>query len=168
MYRFHRAVRRLKSNSTAAKTARSTGPTAAWANGGAGIVQMKAKDALEPVLRDIRATGVPVPTVQFTRQEDKDLWLAILTASDESSHGFYIDLSLTRAQLVCSVAESTQEWVFDEMQSAGRTNWPLCPLHPRTHPLKAVVAKGIPQWACPSENIAISEIGDLEQDRTAQ
>ena len=125
-------------------------------------MQVKANDALQPVLRDIRATGVPVPTVQFTRQEDKDLWLAILTASDESSHGFYIDLSLTRAQLVCSIAESTQEWVFDEMQRAGRTNWPQCPLHPRTHPLQAVLSKGIPQWACPSENIAISEIGQLD------
>lgn len=122
---------------------------------------MKAKDALEPVLRDMRTTGVPIPTVHFTHQDEKYLWLAVLTSSAGSSYGIFIDLSLHSGHLICSAAEGAQEWAFDELQRSGRTNWPLCPLHPRNHPLKAVVSGGIPQWNCPSENIAISEIGAL-------
>lgn len=122
---------------------------------------MKVEHALEPVLRDMKKTGVPIPRVQFNSQGAEHSWLATLTASDGSSHGVFIDLSLPREYVVAAASEAAQEWVFDELQRNGLTNWPPCPLHPKNHPLDAVVVGGSPVWACPSENTVIAEIGEL-------
>ncbi|MBP2384647.1 hypothetical protein [Paeniglutamicibacter kerguelensis] len=84
-----------------------------------------------------------------------------MTASDGSSHGIFIDLSLPRAYVVAAAAEGAQEWGFDELQGSGLTNWPPCPLHPKNHPLDAVALGGSAVWACPSENTVIAEIGAL-------
>lgn len=123
---------------------------------------MKIEDALAPVLRDMRNTGAPTPKVSFKSEDSTNFWLATLTASDGSSHGISLDLSLPREYVITAAAVGTQEWVFDELQIVGGTNWPPCPLHPRNHPLDAAVRDGNPAWVCPAEHTIITEIGALK------
>lgn len=88
---------------------------------------MNVEDALAPVLKDMMATGAPAPNVDFSSEGETHSWLATLTAPDGSSHGLFIDLSLPGEYVVAAAAHGAQEWVFDELQRTGATNWPPCP-----------------------------------------
>lgn len=63
---------------------------------------------------------------------------------------------------VAMVADQFQDWAVEELCSMGRsTSWPECPIHPRSHPLAAVVDGTRAVWRCPKSEQVIAEIGAL-------
>lgn len=118
--------------------------------------------SLEPVLRDIRRTGVPVPRI-----EDDD-WTgnpeppsAMLWSSDGSGTGIRVDRYAPEAEQVAMVADQVQEWVIEELWGQSTTNWPPCPSHPTTHPLTATTRDGEAVWACPADRTPVCAVGAL-------
>lgn len=41
------------------------------------------------------------------------------------------------------------------------TNWPRCPRHPDSHPMKVSTRGATAVWTCPADEIVISSIGEL-------
>lgn len=131
------------------------------AGSGQGTERRLAGEVLEPVLKDMRTTGTPMPAVRLEVQGRSRAWLATLAADDGSGVGVYLDLSLPRERAVVAAAEGAQAWLFDQLQASGQTNWPPCPLHPSNHPLGAVVLEDKPVWVCPADDTVIAGIGAL-------
>lgn len=119
------------------------------------------EEILEPILRDMRTTGVPVPSVRFEKRDDDHRWLAVLIAADGTGQGCWIDLSVPPEAAIAAVADSVQEWEIEQLQTAGATNWPSCPLHPTNHPLSVKLIEGSAVWACPFDGVVIAAIGSL-------
>lgn len=107
-------------------------------------------DALAPVLADIRATGAPEPRV-VDADWDPELQSTVhLFRADGSGQGVGVLRRTTPANRVVQAAEGTQEWVIETLWSERRsTNWPICPAHPDTHPMSAVLLGNRPTWRCP-------------------
>ncbi|WP_433173977.1 hypothetical protein [Actinoallomurus sp. CA-150999] len=119
--------------------------------------------ALEPVLRDIRATGVPEPDVRDDDWADDDLSAsAFLWSRDGSGAGVRVDRAAAEADRVVQVADQVQEWVIEELWGRAATNWPRCPQHPETHPLRASTHGRSAMWVCPGEGTPVSPVGSLE------
>jgi hypothetical protein len=52
--------------------------------------------------------------------------------------------------------------VAEALWTAGEpTNWPPCPHHPGTHPLKAEVRGGLAVWVCPRSGDEVAAVGSL-------
>lgn len=126
---------------------------------------MNVEEVLAPVLRDMRATGAPLPAVRFEKQAENDLWLAMLTAPDSSGHGCYVDLATPLDSAVAAAADGAQEWVFDQQDIPGTSNWPPCPLHPWNHPLGAKAVGGHAVWTCRKDGAVVTKIGRLAAPR---
>ncbi|MBO1754260.1 hypothetical protein [Allobranchiibius sp. CTAmp26] len=45
--------------------------------------------------------------------------------------------------------------------SSGRSNWPPCPAHPRTHPLDARMVEDDMVWCCPETSEQVAPVGQL-------
>lgn len=119
--------------------------------------------ALEPVLRDIRASGAPRPTITDSGWADDPLTAsAMLTSRDGTGAGIVVMLADGEVERVMRVAEQVQEWVIEDLWSNGApTNWPVCPHHRGTHPLAAAIRVGTVVWVCPSDGTAFSAVGGL-------
>lgn len=118
--------------------------------------------ALAPVLRDLRRTGGPVPIV-----EDRD-WTndpaapsAMLGSADGTAAGVYATRSAAQAERVAEVAGRVQEWAIEELWRDSRTNWPPCPRHPASHPMRAQVCHGVAVWQCPADDVDVVPVGRL-------
>ena len=119
-------------------------------------------DALGPVLRDIRATGVPEPEVRDEDwADDPELATAMLYSADGSGAGVRVDRSEPEPHRIAMMADQVQEWVIEELWPTAPTNWPPCPDHPDTHPLTAKVAHGYAMWTCPADDSTVVAVGSL-------
>ena len=121
------------------------------------------RQALAPVLRDIRVSGGPLPEI---RDDDwaggPDVASAMLQSRcDGSGAGVSVDATEPEPERVARVADQVQEWVIEELWGQAATNWPVCPHHPTTHPLRGEVRDGIAAWACPSDGTPFSPVGAL-------
>ena len=68
------------------------------------------------------------------------------------------------ATLASYLAFELQDWVIEQLWRCGQpTNWPPCPRHPSTHPLRPVDRGGAALWTCPADDIAVAEIGSLQR-----
>lgn len=65
------------------------------------------------------------------------------------------------SERVASMADQVQEWAIEELWGQASTNWPACPQHPNSHPLKATTLGGSAVWVCPADGALISKIGML-------
>lgn len=124
--------------------------------------------AVAAVLRDLRATDRPVPRVEpsdwhgAARAASAMLW----STRDGSGQGAWVDTTLAQHEQVVMVADQVQEWAIEELAASRRpTNWPRCPEHPSTHPLKAAAHDGLAVWQCPRSGRPVSEIGRLSGGR---
>jgi hypothetical protein len=118
--------------------------------------------ALDPVLRDIRSTGVPEPDVRDGDwADDGDNASAFLWSRDGSGVGVRVGLAGSEADRVVQVADQLQEWVIEELWGHAPTNWPRCPHHPDRHPLQASARDRSAVWVCPAGGTAFSPIGSL-------
>lgn len=118
--------------------------------------------ALEPVLRDIRASGAPVPRIgDEDWAADPEVASAMLFSDDSNGAGFRVRLGGPAADRIADVADQVQDWVIDELMGTTATNWPPCPHHPDSHPLRAAVHDGVATWLCPSDATPFSPVGSL-------
>ena len=118
--------------------------------------------ALAPVLRDLRGAGAGVPII-----EDRD-WTndparpsAMLGSPDGGAMGVSASRAASEVERVANVADQVQEWAIEQLWRAGRTNWPPCPRHPSTHPLRAVARHGAAVWVCPTADVVVAGVGEL-------
>ncbi|PZA21627.1 hypothetical protein DMO24_09310 [Modestobacter versicolor] len=116
-----------------------------------------------PVLRDLRRTGAPLPA----RLEDSD-WdqstdsaTAMLWSAGGSGVGIRVFRDASLVDQVVDVTDQVQEWAVEELAVSGRTDWPPCPKHPGTHPLRAERHDGAAWWACPRDGTPVAEVGTV-------
>lgn len=124
-------------------------------------------DALEPVLTDIRTTGAPAPRIADERW-DPEQSTVVLLRPDGTGAGVGVDRAASRPARVVQAADAAQEWVIESFWRLGlATGWPICPAHPATHPLGAVLDGDRPLWRCPAGAAVAIPIGSLERDQPA-
>ncbi len=119
--------------------------------------------ALAPVIADVTTNGAPVPrVVDEDWAADADSASAMLWSGD-GSHGAGVSVPLDRPrpEQVRQAADMVQDWVVDELWGTAATNWPRCPHHPATHPLRAVVRDGAARWSCPRDGTPVAVVGTL-------
>jgi hypothetical protein len=113
--------------------------------------------AIQPVLRDAETAGVPVPTVADQEWIDfPDMASAMLPST-----GVSVALGVPEAEQIAQLADQVQEWIIEELWGGAPTNWPRCPTHPRSHPLRAAVVGGVATWTCPTDGTDVAPIGSL-------
>lgn len=118
--------------------------------------------ALEPVLRDLRKTGIPEPRVIDNDWTDiPDLATAALL-SRLGRTGISVHRLAPEDEQVAAIAEQVQEVVIEDLWIEGQpTNWPQCPNHRATHPLTAATRDGVAVWICPTGGTTLARIGNL-------
>lgn len=118
--------------------------------------------AMEPVLRDVRASGVPSPEVREEDWADDPLReTAYLCSADGSMSGIAVELGLGEVDQIVGVTDQVQDWVIEELQGSGATNWPPCPNHPDSHPLHSDNLDGVAMWTCPTDGTPCWPVGSL-------
>jgi hypothetical protein len=101
-------------------------------------------EAMAPVLRDLLAAGITAPRI-----EDRD-WIeeprsssAMLWTPDGSGTGVCVSATAPEHERIARVTDQVQEWVFEQLWGDGApTNWPPCPRHPKSHPMKVSTRDG--------------------------
>ena len=114
--------------------------------------------ALAPVLRDVRTTGAPEPRV------DRYGWVedpAVASAMLGGGTGLIVVVDVPEANRIAEAASQVQEWVIEELWGSASTNWPSCPRHRASHPLRSAVLDGVATWICPHDDDPIGPIGSL-------
>lgn len=119
------------------------------------------EQALQPVLRDIRRTGAPLPRIEDSPSGGyPDQPAAMLWSLNGTGSGVDVYTPAPEPDRIASVADQVQEWVIEERWISG-SNWPPCPHHPSTHPMTAQSRDALAVWVCPTDDEVISAIGDL-------
>lgn len=121
------------------------------------------REALEPILRDLRRDGLDEPRV-----EDRD-WTgdpeqpsAMMWRPDGSGVGVSVSRSAAASDRIAAVADQVQEWAIEgQLWGTAETNWPRCPRHPRSHPMLATTANEAAVWVCPTSQDVVGPIGGL-------
>jgi hypothetical protein len=120
--------------------------------------------ALEPLLRDLAATRMPLPDVREEAHEDRP-WSVCGWIAEPGGFGQGVSVmrDSTPAERVRELAEQFQNWAVDVMADAGESasEWPPCPEHDRRHGLMADVRDGTAIWVCLHPEHVIAPIGAL-------
>jgi hypothetical protein len=117
--------------------------------------------ALQPVLRDLRTTGGPVPEIIDEEWTDWPGDAGAYLRGPDSVVGVRVLVHQPPAEQVAEVADQVQDWAVEALRGTAPTNWPRCPSHPRTHPLRAEARADGPWWVCPADGTAVAVVGDL-------
>lgn len=102
--------------------------------------------ALDLVCADAESSGVPGPPYV------------------DGDWEFYDDLTVGGPDLVVTVADRVQDDIVENLQPESATNWPPCPAHPRTHPMRPAVVNGEAVWIC-TNGTPYAPIGSLAGSR---
>ena len=125
----------------------------------AGRVEALLTRALAPVLRDVRATGVPEPGLDAYGWAHDPSVAAVMLGG---GFGLSIEVNSPEEGRIAAAADQVQTWVIEELWgSATATNWPPCPHHRASHPLTSVVLDDVATWICPTDGSSIGSIGSL-------
>lgn len=129
-------------------------------------------EALETVLRDLRAQGVVEPKIRVEQD------YTMLYAPDGSGQGVSWPEHGPAADRLAWLADQVQEWAVEALWRQGAPAvWPHCPWHPNTHPLKATVEPDTDTqaqtetetesavWVCPNTGATVARVGELKASR---
>ena len=121
------------------------------------------REALEPILRDLRAAGLEEPRIEDREwTDDPDRPSAMLWSPDGSGSGVSVLRPAAPSERIAAVADQVQEWAIEgQLWGAGLTNWPRCPRHPDSHPMQATTVNGSAVWVCPASHDVVAPIGAL-------
>lgn len=122
------------------------------------------RQALAPVLRDLAASSNSARPAELEEHDwtgDPRWPSAMIRSADGTARGVSVDRSAPSAERIASAADHVQEWVIEELWGSEPTNWPVCPLHPDSHPLRATVRAANAWWDCPRDSTSIVRIGAL-------
>lgn len=120
-------------------------------------------EALEPILRDLRAAGLDEPRIEERDWAgDPERPSAMLWTRDGSASGVSVLRSATAAERVVAVTDQVQEWAIEgQLWGEGPTNWPRCPHHPGNHPMQAATVNDSAVWVCPATDEVVALVGGL-------
>ena len=123
----------------------------------------KLKQALEPVLHDLRETGAPYPVIDDHEWDDNPRYAsARLIGGTGGGSGVNIGIEDSELERVLRATDQTQDWVLDELWKSGAaTNWPPCPRRPGRHPLWCQPVDDVAMWVCTTDAVAIAPVGSL-------
>ena len=128
----------------------------------AGVVDDVLRAAMEPVLRDLSRAGIAPPRIDDRHwTDDPDSPSVMLWSPDGSGTGAYVSRPAPEGERIAMVADQMQEWVIEELWATTATNWPRCPRHPDSHPMKVSTRAATAVWTCPADEVVISIIGEL-------
>lgn len=120
------------------------------------------RESVEPVLSDLARAQIHAPT--FDDDDwvgDRDYVSCMMWSADGSGSGLSVQRAASLPERVAQAADQVQEWAIeDQLWGSGRTNWPPCPHHPTTHPLRAVFAGSGAMWVCPAGRSVVAPVGD--------
>ena len=120
------------------------------------------QQALAPVLHDLKGGAIAAPRIEAGDWTgDADYPSVMLWSSTGSGMGVQVSRLAPRSERIASVADQVQEFVIEELWRQAPTNWPPCPRHPRTHPLKATAQDDTAVWVCPVDDSLVAVIGTL-------
>jgi hypothetical protein len=129
----------------------------------AGVVDEVLREAMAPVLRDLRGAGIAEPRVEDDDWTgDPDSASVMLWSPDGSGTGVYVSRSAPAFERVAAMADQVQEWAIEELSGKAPTNWPRCPNHPSGHPMKPSTRDRAAVWVCPSDGTPFSPVGSLQ------
>ena len=127
-----------------------------------GVMDELLRQAMEPILRDLRRAGISPPRVEDDDwTSDPDGVSAMLWSLDGSGVGVCVSRSAPAYERIAVMADQVQEWAIEELWGQASTSWPECPHHPNGHPMKATTRGGVAVWACPADLKPVSEVGAL-------
>ena len=79
-----------------------------------------------------------------------------LWSPDGCGAGVWVAGAVPEYERVAMITEHVQEWVFEELWSAGApTNWPPCPRHPNNHPMTVSIRDSVAVWTCPADDAVV-------------
>ncbi|MFE0174804.1 hypothetical protein ACFWZ2_21020 [Streptomyces sp. NPDC059002] len=117
--------------------------------------------ALDPVLRDLKATCAVRPVVQEER-DDEGEEMIVLYESDGSGAGLVVRHGVSVAERTADFADQAQDWAVEALCAQWEPAvWPECPTHPDAHPLEAGVVEGVAVWSCPRTRKVVAPVGSL-------
>ncbi|MET8688659.1 hypothetical protein ABZV77_31065 [Streptomyces sp. NPDC004732] len=117
--------------------------------------------ALDPVLRDLRATCAVRPVVREER-DDMIGELVVLYEPDGSGAGLVPRFGGSAAERTADFADQAQDWAVEALCAVLKPAvWPECPEHPDSHPLAAGVVRGVAVWSCPRTRRVAAPVGEL-------
>ena len=120
------------------------------------------RQALKPVLRDLQSTGVAAPRIEDVGwTDDPDRPSVMLWSADGSGTGVFVSRSQSLPERAAAMADKVQEWAIEEVWGRAPTNWPPCPRHPDSHPMKATTQGGVPAWVCPADDTFVATVGTV-------
>jgi hypothetical protein len=118
--------------------------------------------ALAPVLADLTTATAFAPEFRDVDWPVKGSVAIMLYLPGAGGAGVSISSGADRTDQVVSLADQVQDWAVEALWNAGRSPvWPECPLHPDSHPLRAIARSGAAIWACPVSQDEISPIGSF-------
>ena len=120
------------------------------------------RQSLAPVLRDLGRHGFGQPTIEdvdWTGDEEQPS--AMLRSPDGSGTGVSVRRSDPPCERIAAMADQVQEWAVEEYGSAGASNWPVCPRHPQSHPMRPTTSHASAMWVCPTSEEVLALIGAL-------
>lgn len=119
-------------------------------------------DALRLVERDVASTlGRPLPLLDEESVDGEQVHSVWLLGPANTRTGVLLPESAGQVDGLVAVAEQVQEFVQEVEAVNGRSAWPECTFHPRTHPARAMNVGDVPLWTCPRTGDAIARIGLL-------
>lgn len=120
------------------------------------------RQALVPVLRDLEAAVVAAPRIEVNDWTGDADWPSVtLWSPTGSGMGVQVPRQARLSERIASVADQVQEFVIEELWRQAATNWPPCPRHPTSHPMKAMAQDDAAVWACPVDDSFMALIGTL-------
>jgi hypothetical protein len=118
------------------------------------------REAVAPVLRDLRATGETLPDIREESHHDRgeDAVCAWVEGPDRTGQGLDIWLNGSAAFQLYSLAGQLQSWKVDQLGPGSW--WPRCPRHADCG-LTAYIDGELAVWTCPASDQVIAPIGSL-------
>jgi len=118
------------------------------------------REAVAPVLRDLRATGETLPDIREESHHDRgeDAVCAWVQGPDGTGQGLDVWLNGSAAFQLYSLAEQLQSWKVDQLGPGSW--WPRCPQHADCG-LTADIDGELAVWVCPPSGQVIAPIGSL-------
>ncbi|MFD2080816.1 hypothetical protein SAMN05421678_109257 [Actinopolymorpha cephalotaxi] len=121
------------------------------------------RQALEPILCDLRSAGIRLPRVvddwPYPTSSPGAGEGMVLDPDGTGATGIWADGSAPEFERVAMVADQLQDIAIE-----GRwvpTNWPPCPHHPDKHPLVVSAHERRAVWICPVDEVLIAPVGML-------
>lgn len=115
---------------------------------------------MAPVLRDLELTGISPRIEDVDWADDPEVSSAMLWGATGGT-GVWLSRSAPEFERVAMLADQIQEWAIEELWIAAPTNWPRCPRHPDSHPMKATTLDGAAVWTCPRDQVMVCRVGQL-------